>query len=63
MVATYRRLAWMAGFLGRALQGLELVLLFVPMLFILYTVLAFLEQTGYLARAARLLERRWLASD
>jgi ferrous iron transport protein B len=58
LVATHMRPAWLAGLLGDALLGgVGGVLVFVPQIALLFTLLALLEGSGYLARAAFLMDR------
>jgi ferrous iron transport protein B len=53
---------WLVGFFaGGLLGGIGMVLTFLPILAVFYFVLGFLEDTGYMARAAYLTDR-WLHS-
>jgi len=50
--------AWLASFLGDGIiGGVGAVIVFLPNIFILFLILAFLEDSGYLARAAFIMDR------
>ncbi|HOI57859.1 MAG: ferrous iron transport protein B [Methanoculleus sp.] len=50
--------AWLASLVGDGIiGGVGSVLVFVPNIFILFLILSFLEDTGYLARAAFIMDR------
>jgi ferrous iron transport protein B len=50
--------SWLVGLLANGvIGGVGIVITFLPILIIFFTVLAFLEDTGYLARAAYVMDR------
>jgi ferrous iron transport protein B len=50
--------AWLASLIGDGIIGsVGFVLVFVPVIFILFLLLSFLEESGYLARAAFIMDR------
>ncbi len=58
LVATHVPIPWLAGFLGTAIiGGLGGVLVFVPQIALLFLFISILEGTGYMARAAFLMDR------
>lgn len=58
VVAATINLSWLASLLGDGIiAGVGSVLLFVPNIFILFFLLALLEDSGYLARAAFIMDR------
>ena len=58
MVADHVHVGWLSAFLSQAvIGGVGSVLVFVPQIALLFVLIALLEGTGYLARAAFLMDR------
>jgi ferrous iron transport protein B len=58
LVADHVHIGWLSGFLSQAvIGGVGSVLVFVPQIALLFVLIALLEGTGYLARAAFLMDR------
>ncbi len=58
LVAAHVHISWLAAFLSEAIiGGVGSVLAFVPQIVLLFILIALLEGTGYLARAAFLMDR------
>ena len=58
MVAEHVRVGWLSAFLSQAMVGgVGSVLVFVPQIALLFLLIALLEGSGYLARAAFLMDR------
>lgn len=58
MVVEHVRIGWLSNFLSQAVVGgIGSVLVFVPQIALLFLLIAVLEGTGYLARAAFLMDR------
>jgi ferrous iron transport protein B len=58
VVADHVRIGWLSAFLSQAVVGgIGSVLVFVPQIALLFLLIALLEGTGYLARAAFLMDR------
>ncbi len=58
LVSTYVTVPWLAGLIGDALiGGVGSVLVFLPQISLLFLMIAILEGTGYLSRAAFLMDR------
>ncbi|MCX2933217.1 ferrous iron transporter B [Mycobacterium sp. CVI_P3] len=58
LVTTYVHVSWLSAFLSEAvIGGVGSVLVFVPQIALLFILIALLEGTGYLARAAFLMDR------
>ena len=58
LVANHVHISWLSAFLSQAIiGGVGSVLVFVPQIVLLFVLIAVLEGTGYLARAAFLMDR------
>jgi len=58
LVAAHIRVPWLSAFLSQAvIGGIGSVLVFLPQIVLLFVLIAILEGTGYLARAAFLMDR------
>ncbi len=57
-VSTYIQPDWLASLIGDGIIGsVGFVLIFVPYIFLLFLLLSFLEESGYLARASFIMDR------